>query len=145
MVIKVQKLTETAKVPYKGSAAAAGVDLYADILKEEFVYPGSRIAIPTGIAVEIPAGYAGFIFARSGKACKEGVRPSNCVGVIDSDYRGMVIVNVTCDDIDPKRISPNERIAQLVILPVPEVEYQVVDYLEDSERGDGGFGHSGKF
>lgn len=145
MKIEVKKLRDTAKLPTKGSAKAAGADIYADIDKEILIHPHTREPIGTGLAIAVPEGYAAFLFARSGKATKEGVRPSNCVGVIDSDYRGEVIANLTCDDLDPKYVKPGERIAQLVILPVPETEYEEVDQLDSTERGDGGFGSTGQF
>ena len=94
--------------------------------------------------MEIPEGYFGAIFARSGKACKQGLRPANCVGVIDSDYRGEVKVCMTNDDLNPQKVEPGERIAQIVFIPFKATEFTVVDELDETERGVGGFGSTGK-
>ena len=146
MSIKVnfRKLNEKAVAPMRASAQAAGCDLYACIDKDEWVTCSKTVKIPTGIAVEIPEGYAGFIFARSGLATKEGLRPANCVGVVDSDYRGEVIVAIHNDSVGDKRIKPGERIAQMVIMPYLPVEYVEADELSDTDRGVGGFGSTGK-
>ena len=145
MRIKVKKLRDGAKLPVLGSKTAAGADLHA-CLDYDLVSIACHqtVKIPTGIAVEIPDGYFGAIFARSGLATKEGLRPANCVGVIDSDYRGEVIVAIH-NDLDTNRMIENgDRIAQLVILPCQNVSYVQADELSDTERGDGGFGSSGK-
>jgi len=144
-MLKLKRLSETAQIPTRGSRNAAGLDLYADIQEEVIIYPNERIAIPTGWAMQIPDDYSGYIFARSGKATKQGVRPSNCVGVIDSDYRGEVIVNLTCDDKDPQKVAPGERIAQLVILHHERFPLEVVEELDTTDRNTGGFGSSGEF
>lgn len=144
-MIRLKRLSETAQVPTRGSRDAAGLDLYADIQEEVIIYPGERVPISTGWAMQIPYGCAGYIFARSGKACKQGVRPSNCVGVIDPDYRGEVIVNLTCDDKDPQKVQPGERIAQLIILHHEMMPVEEVEQLDPTDRDNGGFGSSGQF
>ena len=145
MRIKVKKLRDGAKLPVLGSRTAAGADLHA-CLDYDLVSIACHqtVKIPTGLAVEIPDGYFGAIFARSGLATKEGLRPANCVGVIDSDYRGEVIVALH-NDLDTNRMIENgERIAQLVILPYQPAVYTEVEELSDTERGEGGFGSSGR-
>lgn len=143
-MIRLKRLSETAQIPTRGTRDAAGLDLYADIKEEVIIHPGERVPISTGWAMQIPYGCAGYIFARSGKACKQGVRPSNCVGVIDPDYRGEVIVNLTCDDNDPQKVAPGERIAQLIVLHHEMMPVEEVDHLDPTERGDGGFGSTGQ-
>ena len=143
--VKVKKLRPGAKLPVLGSKTAAGADLHA-CLDYDLVSIACHqtVKIPTGIAVEISDGYFGAIFARSGLATKEGLRPANCVGVIDSDYRGEVIVALH-NDLDTNRMIENgERIAQLVILPYQPAVYTEVEELSDTERGEGGFGSSGR-
>ena len=143
MNIKIKKLTDTAKTPTKGSTGAAGYDIYADI-DENIIIPFHNVEkINTGIALEIPNGYFGAIFARSGLATKQGLRPANAVGVIDSDYRGEIIVALHNDTNEPREIVPQERIAQLIVLPCQEVTFEEVDELQDTDRGEGGFGSTG--
>lgn len=144
MNIRVKKLRPEARLPVLGSQTAAGADLYA-CLDYDLVSIACHQTkkISTGIAVEIPDGYFGAIFARSGLATKSGLRPANCVGVIDSDYRGEVIVALH-NDLDTNQMIENgERIAQLVILPYMPVVYTEADELSETERGAGGFGSSG--
>lgn len=141
--MKIKLLTNTATIPTRGSEYSAGYDLYADIPSELLIFANQNVLIGTGIAVEIPEGYFGALFARSGLATKQGLRPANCVGVIDSDYRGEVKVALFNDSTNSKTIKPQERIAQLVILPYANVELEVVDELGDTVRGDGGFGSTG--
>lgn len=141
--MKIKLLTNTAKVPTRGSEYAAGYDLYADISNETWIPENSNILIGTGISAEIPEGYFGALFARSGLATKRGLRPANCVGVIDSDYRGEIKVALFNDSNTPRAISPQERIAQLIILPYANVDLEVVDDLTDTDRGEGGFGSTG--
>ena len=141
--MKIKLLTNTATIPTRGSEYSAGYDLYADIPSELLIFENENVLIGTGIAVEIPKGYFGALFARSGLATKQGLRPANCVGVIDSDYRGEVKVALFNDSTNSKTIKPHERIAQLVILPYANVELEVVDELTDTVRGDGGFGSTG--
>ena len=141
--MKIKLLSNLATVPTRGSEYAAGYDLYAAI-PETTIIPAHRTEkIPTDIAMEIPKGFAGLIMARSGLATKEGLRPANCVGLIDSDYRGNVIVALHNDTNTNKTIDPDERIAQLVIIPFESVEFEVVDELSDTIRAEGGFGSTG--
>ena len=142
--IKIKKLNEKAIIPTKGSEYAAGWDLYACTDETRTIPAHSTVKIGTGIAMEIPHGYFGAIFARSGLATKEGLRPANCVGVCDEDYTGEYIVALHNDTDLPRVIEPNERIAQLVLLPYLNVEFEEVDELSKTERGTGGFGSTGK-
>lgn len=145
MKMKLKKLTKTAKIPVYGTEYSAGADLYADIKEEIPFLPGKTIMIPTGISIEIPEGYVGLVFARSGLAFKRGLAPANKVGVIDSDYRGEIKVALHCHGgAGVKNIEPGERIAQLVILPYVKAEFEEVDSLDDTERGLGGFGSTGR-
>ncbi len=144
MIISVKKLNEYAALPTSGSKYAAGYDLYANIPHGvQDVAPGGTEKIGTGVCFEIPEGYFGAIFARSGLATKRGLRPANCVGVIDSDYRGEVIVALHNDSSSPEKIYHGDRIAQLVILPYLAVDFKEVDELSNTERGEGGFGSTG--
>ncbi len=144
MTIKVKKIFDDAKLPTRGSEYAAGYDLYANIKAGfQHIPAGKTEKIGTGICVEIPDGYFGAIFARSGLAAKLGLRPANCVGVIDSDYRGELIVALHNDTTERQTIEEGDRIAQLVILPYLAVNFEEVDELEDTERGEGGFGSTG--
>ena len=145
MKIEIKKLNENAQIPTRGSQKAAGYDLYACIEEESITIPAhSTVKIGTGLAIAVPDGYFGAIFARSGLAAKQGLRPANCVGVADSDYRGEYIVALHNDTDEDKTISKNERIAQLVIMPYLSVEFDEVDTLDETERGAGGFGSTGK-
>lgn len=127
-------------IPTRGSTCAAGYDLYANINEEMMIEPFQTAKIGTGISLEIVDGCFGAIFARSGLATNHGLRPANCVGVIDSDYRGEIIVSIHNDSNSTKRIAPNDRIAQLVILPYQTVEFVEVSELSATQRGDDGFG-----
>ncbi|MEE3419681.1 MAG: dUTP diphosphatase [Lachnospiraceae bacterium] len=144
MNVKVKKLRQSAMLPTRGSASAAGYDLHADIAKKTEIAPGETKMIPTGLAMEIPEGYFGAVFARSGLAMKEGLRPGNCVGVVDSDYRGEFFIGLHNDSQMTRVIEPGERIAQLVIMPYLAVEFSEVEELTDTARGEGGFGSTGK-
>ncbi|WP_029321238.1 dUTP diphosphatase [Butyrivibrio sp. AE3004] len=144
MKVNIKKLTETATLPSRGSFAAAGYDLYADLQTEVTVKPHTTEKIGTGLAMEIPDGYFGGIYARSGIATKEGLRPANCVGVVDSDYRGEIIVAIHNDSDSDRTITPAERIAQIIIQPFLSVTFEETDELAESERGTGGFGSTGK-
>ena len=137
------RLNDLAKIPTRGSEYAAGYDLYAAIDCTYDIAPHGTVKIGTGLAVEIPDGYFGAIFARSGLATKKGLRPSNCVGVCDSDYRGEYIVALHNDTDELMSIEPHERIAQLVVMPFLPVEFEEVDELSDTNRGSGGFGSTG--
>lgn len=141
--ISVMKLKENAKLPTYGSAEAAGADLYACVDAPVTVGPGETVWVPTGIALEVPRGCAGLIYARSGLACKRGLAPANKVGVIDSDYRGEVVVVLHNHGKQEQVIEPGERIAQLLITPVWTPAYREVSQLSSSERGTGGFGSTG--
>lgn len=145
MEIKIKKLKETAVLPTRGSAAAAGYDLYACLDTDSVtIKPNSNVKIGTGLSIAVPDGYFGAIFARSGLAAKENLRPANCVGVADSDYRGEYIVALH-NDSDTERVVKNgDRIAQLVIMPFLSVEFTEVDELDETQRGAGGFGSTGK-
>jgi dUTP pyrophosphatase len=145
MQIPVKKLRDGAQLPVLGSKTAAGADLHACLAYDlATIACHQTVKIPTGIAVEIPEGYFGAIFARSGLAAKCGLRPANCVGVIDSDYRGELIVALHNDTDENRMIENGERIAQLVILPCQTAEYVEASELSETERGDGGFGSSGR-
>lgn len=149
MIVNIKKLNYNARIPTRGSSCAAGYDLYACLDQsadagKKVIPPNQTRKIGTGIAAEIPDGYFGAIFARSGIATKRGLRPSNCVGVIDSDYRGEIIVALHNDTDITQEIVEGERIAQLVIIPYLSVEFSVTDTLEETERGSGGFGSTGR-
>ena len=143
MKIKIQKLTTSATIPTRGSSSAAGYDLYADVDTMQ-IKPGETLKVPTGLAMEIPEGYFGGIFARSGLSTKEGLRPANCVGVVDSDYRGPIMVALHNDSDVVREVTPQEKIAQLVVLPYLAVEFEEAEELEETKRGAGGFGSTGK-
>lgn len=141
--MNIKKVRENAIIPTYGTEFSAGADLYACILEEETLAPGETKLIPTGLAMEIPVGYGGFIYARSGLASKKGLAPANKVGVIDADYRGEVMVALHNQSNVSQTILPQERIAQLVIAPFLKVEFQEVDELNETVRGDGAFGSTG--
>lgn len=142
--IAVKILREGAKLPTYGSEEAAGADLYACLDADVTIEPGTTAFIPTGFAMAVPKGCAGLIYARSGLACKRGLAPANKVGVIDSDYRGEIIVALHNHSTEPRTVSHGERIAQMVITPVLTPVYQLSESLDDTGRGDGGFGSTGK-
>ena len=141
--IKVKKLSPNAKLPVYGSDFAAGADLHACLFAPITIEPGETFMVKTGISLEIPVGYAGLIYARSGLASKRGLAPANKVGVIDSDYRGEIIVALYNQSLIPQKIEPGERIAPLVITPYIQGLFNVVDELSDTTRGEGGFGSTG--
>ena len=143
--VNFKKLNENAKVPTYGSPYSAGADLYALTNGETITFqPNETKIIHTGIAMEIPEGYAGLIYARSGIANKRGLAPSNKVGVVDSDYRGEIMVSLHNHSDKVQEINDFERIAQMVITPFLKVDYTEVEELTDTERGEGGFGSTGK-
>jgi dUTP pyrophosphatase len=144
MRINIKKLTETAVLPERGSAHAAGYDLFADIKENVVIKAHTTAMIPTGLAMELPEGYWGGIFARSGLAAKESLRPANCVGVVDADYRGEVKVALHNDSDESRMITPGQKVAQLVVVPFLSVEFDEVEELSDTVRGMGGFGSTGK-
>lgn len=141
--VAVKKLDERAVLPTYGSAFAAGADLYALTESDVEILPGETKLIKTGLAMEIPQGYAGLIYARSGLASKRGLAPANKVGVVDADYRGEVMVALHNHSALPQTISSGERIAQLVVAPFLKVDFEETDELEDTVRGTGGFGSTG--
>lgn len=143
MKIKFKKLRENAKMPTYGSPFSAGADLYAAEESPVTVCPGETVLIKTGLSMEIPEGYGGFIYARSGLASKKGLAPANKVGVIDSDYRGEIMVALFNHSKEARTVEPNERIAQLVIAPFLSAEFVEADELSDTVRGEGGFGSTG--
>lgn len=142
-VINIKKLNDNAKIPTYGTDYAAGCDLYALIDKAETFKPGETKLIKTGIALEIPAGYAGLIYARSGLASKKGLAPANKVGVIDSDYRGEIMVALHNHSNEERVIEPFERIAQFIITPYIKANFNEVKNLDDTIRGENGFGSTG--
>ena len=141
--IPVKVLNENAHLPTRGSDQAAGYDLYAATSHITMIPPHSTVKIDTGLAFELPKGTFGAIFARSGLATKKGLRPANCVGVVDSDYRGPVIVALHNDTEITQTIDPHERIAQFILMPYIEMEFTEFENLTDTERGEGGFGSTG--
>lgn len=147
-MVKFVKLNQNAHIPTKGSKMAAGYDLYACIPSDEksFVHisPHSTVKIGTGLAIQPPCGYFGAIFARSGFATKQGLRPANCVGVADYDYTGEYIVAIHNDTDFTRIVRHGDRIAQLVFLPYADEEFVEVENLNETERGDGGFGSTGE-
>ena len=143
-MICVKKLNSDARIPTYGSSEAAGADLYACLSAPITVAPGETAWVPTGIALEVPRGCAGLIYARSGLSTKRGLAPANKVGVVDSDYRGEITVVLLNQSKEPQTIEPGERIAQFVITPVLTPAYAEVTELTDTERGCGGFGSTGK-
>ena len=143
MKIKFKKLSSLAKTPTRGSEYAAGYDLYAAIKEPITIEPHTTVKISSELAFELPENTFGAIFARSGLATKEGIRPANCVGVCDADYRGPYIIPLHNDGTEAKIILPGERIAQLVLLPYIPMEFEEVVELNETLRGDGGFGSTG--
>ena len=144
MKVKVKKLDERAILPTYGSVGAAGADLYALADDEVTIAAGETVLIGTGLALEIPEGYVGLVYARSGLATKRGLAPANKVGVIDSDYRGELKVALYNQSSEAQTVAAGERIAQLVIAPYLTADYEEADELTDSKRGAGGFGSTGK-
>lgn len=142
--IRVKRLKENAIMPTYGSVEAAGADLYACLTEPMTIQPGESVFIPTGLAMELPVGFAGLIYARSGLACKRGLAPANKVGVVDSDYRGEFMIVLHNHGETAQTIEHGERIAQLVITPVFTPGFTEVDELSDTERSGGGFGSTGK-
>ncbi len=144
MKINIKKLCDNAIVPTYGSQYSAGADLYAAIDVPVTIGPSETYLVKTGIAMEIPTGYVGLVFARSGLASKRGLAPANKVGVIDSDYRGEIMVALHNHSTAPQTIEAGERIAQISIIPFLSAEFDVVDELSETERAGGGFGSTGR-
>ena len=144
-VLKIKKLRDAAKIPFRATDGSAGMDLYACIDEAVEIMPHEIRVIPTGIAIELEsADYVAYIYARSGLAIKNGIAPANCVGVIDSDYRGEICVGLLNQTEKAFTVNPEERIAQMVISPVILPTIEVVDELSNTQRGAGGFGSTGK-
>ena len=142
--VKFKKLTPNAIVPTYGTEFSAGADLYSGMTEPVIINAGTTEFIKTGIAMEIPEGLVGLVYARSGMACKKGLAPANKVGVIDSDYRGEVMVSLHNHSNEEQEITDGERIAQLVIAPFLAAEFTECDELTNTQRGVGGFGSTGK-
>ncbi len=142
--VRFRRVSELAHVPTRGSDQAAGYDLYAAVADAVHIMPHTTAKIDTGLQFEIPDGYFAAIFARSGIASKEGLRPANCTGVCDSDYRGNYIVALHNDSETERIVSPGERIAQMIVLPYLPVFFEESDTLSPTERGGGGFGSTGR-
>ena len=142
MKVAVKKLSSDAVLPSLGSAYAAGADLYS--IEGLTLAPGETKLVHTGLAMEIPVGYGGFIFARSGLATKKGLAPANKVGVVDADYRGEIMVALHNHGTQPQTVEKGERVAQMVLMPFLAAEYFEAEELSDTARGDGGFGSSGR-
>lgn len=142
--VRFKKLTDTAIMPTKGSAFCAGYDLYVDTTQDVVVMPGEVVPFYTGIAAEIPDGYFGAIYPRSGLSTKYGLRLANCVGVIDSDYRGNIGVPMYNDGNDPVTVVAHERVAQIIVQRCEDTIWYETDELTETERGAGGFGSSGR-
>ena len=141
--LRVKKIREQAQIPHYGTDFAAGADLYACLDEPLTIKAGRTEFIPTGLVMEIPAGMVGLIYARSGLACKKGLAPANKVGVIDSDYRGEIMVALHNHSTEDIRIDAGERVAQMVIAPYFYAQYEEVEELDETIRGEGGFGSTG--
>lgn len=141
--VPVKKLNPDAILPTYGTEEAAGADLYACLEEPVVIPPGESCLIPTGLAMEIPSGFAGLIFARSGLAVKQGLAPSNKVGVIDADYRGEILISLLNHSRQERRVEPGERIAQIVITPFLAARFEETENLGETRRGEGGFGSTG--
>ena len=141
--IRIKKLNENAKIPVYGTDFAAGADLYACLDEEVIISPNETKLIPTGLALEVPEGYAGLIYARSGLATKRHLAPANKVGVVDTDYRGEIMVAIHNHGVVEQKIEPQERIAQFIITPYLKALFTEVEELEETGRGKDGFGSTG--
>ena len=144
MKVYFKRLNSRATIPTYGTDLSAGADLRAVLDAPVTIEPGESVLIHTGIATAIPEGFVGLVYARSGIACKRGLAPSNKVGVIDADYRGEIMVSLHNHGTTEQTINPDERIAQMVVTPFIHCEYEETDNLDDTERGAGGFGSTGR-
>lgn len=144
MKVGIKKVLPGAKIPTYGSEFSAGADLYALLEEPCVIAPGETVLLHTGIAMEIPEGYGGFIYARSGLGVKKGLAPANKVGVIDADYRGEIRVALHNHSAETHTVENGERVAQLVIAPFLKAEFELLEELEETVRGDGGFGSTGR-
>ena len=142
--VRFKRVSELARIPTRGSEKAAGYDLYAALEEPVTIASHETVKIDTGLQFEIPDGYFAAIYARSGIAAKEGLRPANCTGVCDSDYRGNYIVALHNDSEQARTVVPGERIAQMVVIPYLSVTFEESGLLSDTERGAGGFGSTGR-
>lgn len=142
--VKIKKLSDKGIIPTYGTEFSAGADLYACLDETVVIDSGETVLVHTGVAVEIPEGFGGFIYARSGLASKRGLAPANKVGVIDSDYRGEIMVALHNHSKVPQAVEHGERIAQMVIMPYVAANFVVSQELEDTVRGEGGFGSTGR-
>ena len=143
MTVKIKKLDERAVLPTYGTEYSAGADIYALLDESAEIAPGQTVLIHTGLSIEIPEGYCGLIFARSGLASKRGLAPANKVGVIDADYRGEVMVALHNHSLNTATVECGDRIAQLAIVPFLKAEFELAGELSDTVRGEGGFGSTG--
>lgn len=143
MFVQVKKINDKAVVPTQGHRGDAGFDLYACLDEPVTIQAWETVKIPTGLAIAIPDGYFGGIVARSGLATKQGLRPANCLGICDSNYRGEYVVALHNDSEEERVVNPNDRIAQLVIMPFLYANFVEVDELDNTNRGTGGFGSTG--
>ena len=144
MKIKVKRVSPTAVIPTRGSGAAAGYDLYADLPENLTIAPHTTVTVDTGLQFELPEGYFAGIYARSGIATREGLRPANCVGVCDSDYRGNYMIALHNDSNEARTVTVHEKIAQMIVMPYLPLEFEEAETLSDTARGEGGFGSTGK-
>lgn len=144
MDVRFKRLNDLAKIPTRGSKFSAGYDLYAATDKDVQIPPHATVKIGTGLAMDIPVGWFGGVFARSGIATNRGLRPANCVPVIDCDYRGEWLIPLHNDSNETKTVQAGERIAQLILLPCQNIDFIEVDELSKTDRSDGGFGHTGE-
>ena len=142
--VKIKKLDDRAVVPTYGSSEAAGADLYAVLDESLEIKAGESVQVHTGISMEMPKGVVGLIYARSGLGCKKGLAPANKVGVIDSDYRGEIIVVLHNHSNETRIVENGDRVAQMVFAPYYFAEFTEVEELADTNRGEGGFGSTGK-
>ena len=142
-IVKLKKLTPNAIIPTYGTAQSAGADLYSGMEQPVTIEPGKTEFIHTGIAIAIPEGLVGLVYARSGMACKKGIAPANKVGVIDADYRGEIMVALYNHGNEAVTVEPGDRIAQLVLTPFITAAFDQADYLDETDRGNGGFGSTG--
>ena len=142
--IHFKRLRPQALAPVYGTAGAAGADLHACLEQAVSIGPNETRFIGTGLAMELPCGYVGLIFGRSGLACKSDLAPANKVGVLDSDYRGEIMIALHNQGTQVRTVSPGERIAQIVVVPYPAVQFDEVAVLSETDRGAGGFGSTGK-
>ena len=144
VMIRFRRVSDLARIPTRGSEKSAGYDLYAALDQPVIIEPHKTVKIDTGLQFEIPDGYFAAIYARSGIAAKEGLRPANCTGVCDSDYRGNYIVALHNDSDTARTVEPGERIAQMIVMPYLSVSFKESQELSGTDRGEGGFGSTGR-